>query len=256
MKAFLSYTHDDFGIAQKVRNYLVHHQIEVFDDRNEIATGDSLVASINHAINHSDTFLFFVSHKSEKSLWANQELSIALSKKMKGEKAKLIPIIIDKNAEIPFFLRDYVYLDLTSESNFDSSMSKLLSSISSESKTSYGEDLAAKASNIELEKRLLSIRSIEHAEHQKFKTRQMFIVSMIATLVSAVAASIGLLGWLAKIDYLNFEWLIAFIVGAVASMVGSILYMQKEKPHTKELLRKIEELKESLQQKEAQNDNK
>ncbi|MFT6835612.1 MAG: hypothetical protein ACJA0H_001652 [Francisellaceae bacterium] len=124
MSIFLSYAYRDNDVIQKVRNHLVHNQIDVFDDRNDIAAGASLIRSINDAIDHSDTLLFFISGNSEKSIWMSQEISLAINKKMNGGEATLIPILLEKNAKTPFFLKDYLYLDLTDESNFDAVMDK------------------------------------------------------------------------------------------------------------------------------------
>lgn len=254
MSVFLSYSFDDHQTVQKVRNYLVHHGIEVFDDKTDITTGDNITASINEAINSSDAVLFFVSKNSDKSRWVHQEMSLAVSNKLKGKNIKLIPILIEKNVELPFFLKDYLYLDISGSSSFEADMNKLIEGLGSEKSTSAEQDLAAKISNIEIERELLKLKSLEHEEHKKFKSRQMFFVSMIATLVSAIVASVGLLGWVAKIDFANFEWILAFLAGAMASMIGSVLYMRKEKPHKDELLRKIDEIHDSLKKMEAHND--
>lgn len=254
MKVFLSYSSDDHKVAQKVRNFLVHHNVEVFDDKSDIATGANLTASINEAINNSDAVLFFISKSSDKSQWMQQEMSIAVSNKFQGKEIKLIPIVIEKNAEVPFFLKDYVYLDISGTSNFEKAMARLLKGLSSSQNTSIEQDLAAKVLNIEIEKELLKLKSLEHEEYKKFKTRQMFFVSMIVTLISAIVASVGLLGWVAKIDYSNFEWVIAFLAGAIASMTASILYMRKEKPHKDDLIRKIGNLHKSLKKMETHNE--
>jgi len=254
MSVFLSYSFDDHQVVQKVRNYLVHHGIGVFDDKTDISTGDNITSSINEAINSSDAVLFFVSRHSDKSRWVHQEMSLAVSNKIKGNNVKLIPILIEKNAELPFFLKDYLYLDISESASFESAMTKLIAGLNSEKSTSAEQDLAAKISNIEIERELLKLKSLEHEEHKKFKSRQMFFALMIATLVSAIVASIGLLGLVAKIEYSNFEWILAFLIGAMSSMIGSVLYMRKEEPHKDELLRKIDEIHNSIKNMEAHDD--
>lgn len=254
MRVFLSHSYEDNDIANKVRNYLAHHDMAVFDDKADIATGASLNASISHAISNSDAVLFFISKNSEKSQWVQQEMSLAVSNRLKGKDVKLIPVLLDKSAEIPFFLKDYLYLDISKSNDFDISMKKLMEGIVSVQKTSLKQDLEAKVANIEIEKEILKVKSLEHEEFKKFKTRQMFFVSMIVTLVSAIVVSVGLLGWLAKIEYSNFEWIIAFLVGSMASMLGSILYMKKEKPNKEELNRKIDDLHEMVKKMEARHD--
>lgn len=246
MKVFISHASEDTQIAQKIRSYLANKDIDVFDDKTDISMGSNLASSINEAISSSDAILFVISKNTEKSRWVNQEISLAINNKLKGKDVKLIPIVAEKNSAIPFFLKDYVYLDLTRSQTFDSGMSRLLESLSSDKKTSIAQDLEAKVANIEIEKELLKLKSLEHEEYKKFRSRQMFFITMIATFVSSIVASAGLLGWVAKIEYSNFEWVLAFLVGAAASMLGSLLYMRKEQPHKDELLKKIDELHASL----------
>ena len=254
MKVFISHTNEDAHIAKKIRNYLVHSDIEVFDDKADISMGANLASSINEAIDASDAVLFVISRSTDKSRWVHQEMSLAISNKLNGKSVKLIPIVVEKNSEIPFFLKDYIYLDISRGQDFEVGMSRLVEGLRSEKKTSLHQDLEAKVTSIEIERELLKIKSLEHEEFRKFRSRQMFFIAMIATLVSSVVVSIGLLGWVAKIEYSNFEWIIAFLVGAMASMLGSLLYMRKEKPHKDELLRKIDELHNSLKEMEARHD--
>jgi hypothetical protein len=254
MKVLISHTTEDAQIAKKIRNYLVLKGINVFDDKTDISMGSNLASSINEAISSSDAVLFVISKNTEKSMWVNQEMSLAVNNKLKGKDVKLIPVITERNSEIPFFLKDYVYLDLTRGQNFDSGMLRLIESLASDKKTSIAQDLETKVVNIEIEKELLKLKSLEHEEYKKFRSRQMFFITMIATLVSSIVASVGLLGWVAKIEYSNFEWVLAFLVGAAASMLGSLLYMRKERPNKDELLKKMDELHASLKDMEARHD--
>lgn len=254
MKVFISHSNDDAQVAKKIRNYLVHKGIDVFDDKADISMGSNLISSINEAINTSDAVLFIISRNSEKSRWVHQEMSLAVSNRLKGKPVKLIPVVIERNSEIPFFLKDYVYLDMSQSGDFESAMHRLIEGLARNQETSVQQDLTAKIRNIEIEKELLKIKSLEHEEYKKFKSRQMFFFAMIATLISSVAASIGLLGWAAKIEYSNFQWIVAFFLGALASMIGSLLYMRKERPHKEDLIRKLDELHNSLKEMESRHD--
>lgn len=254
MKVFISHTNEDAQVAKNIRNHLVRNNIDVFDDKADISMGSNLASSINEAINASDAVLFIISKNIDKSRWVHQEMSLAISNKLNGKPVKLIPIVVEKNFEIPFFLKDYLYLDISKGQDFDSGMSRLIDGLRSDKKTSLQQDLEAKITNIEIEKELLKIKSLEHEELKKFRSRQMFFIAMIATLVSSVVASFGLLGWVAKIESSSFEWIIAFFAGAITSMLGSLLYMKKEKLHKGELVRKIDELHNSLKEMDARHD--
>lgn len=254
MKVYISHTNEDVKIANTIRNYLANRNIEVFDEKANISMGSNLVSFINEAISSSDAVLFVISKNTHKSRWVHQEISLALNNKLKGKEVKLIPIVVEKNLEIPFFLKEYIYLDLSKDQDFESGMSKIVQSLESGKKTSIQQDLETKVENIEIEKKLLLLESLEYEEYKKFRSRQMFFITMIATLISSIAASVGLLSWVAKIEHSNFEWILAFLVGAIASMLGSLLYMRKEQPHKNELLKKIEEIHATLKDVEARHD--
>ena len=249
MKVFISYTSEDARIAQKIRNYLAHSYIDVFDDKADISMGSNLASSINEAIDASDAVLFIISRNTDKSRWVHQEMSLAISNKLNGKSVKLIPIVVEKNSDIPFFLKDYLYLDMTKGQDFETAMSRLIEGLRSDKKTSIQQDLEAKLTNIEFEIELLESKRFKHEEFRRFKSRQLFFIVMIATLVSSLVASFGLLGWVAKIEYSNFELTImAFLVGAMASMLASLLYMHKERSHKNEMVKKINELNNSLEE--------
>jgi flagellar basal body-associated protein FliL len=254
MKVFLSYSYSDYQIVQNVRNYLIHHGIDVFDQKNDITTGSNLSSTIYDAINRSDAVLFFVSKNAEKSEWVQQEISLAVANKLKGNNVKLIPIIIEENINIPFFLKDYVSLDISKETNFKDAMLRLIKGLQEEKTTSVEEDQAVKITNIQIAKELLKVKSLEHEEYKKFKSRQIFFITLIATIVSSIVASIGLLVWLTNSEHSQFEWIFAFFIGAAASMLGSILYMKKENHNKRDIINKIDELHDLVRKMEANND--
>ncbi|CAK2832360.1 TIR domain-containing protein [Vibrio crassostreae] len=253
MNIFLSYSHEDSEVVDKVRNFLDSHEIAVFNDKTDIGAGESLTVSINQAISNSDAVLFFVSKNSEKSQWIQQEMSLAVSDKLKGRDIKLIPVLLDRGVEVPFFLRDYLYLDMSNPADFESTMTRLISGLNETSKSTAKQDLEAKAINIEIEKELLQLKTLEYEELQKYKTRQMFFVSAIVTLISAIFVSVGLLSWLTESENSNLEWILAFVSGSVASLVGSFLYMKKEAPNKQELNKKVNEIYDLVKSMEERN---
>lgn len=131
MKVFLSHTSDDAQIARNIRNYLTQRDIHVFDDKADISMGSNFASSINEAISSSDAVLFIISKKTDKSRWVHQEMALALNNKLKGKEVKLIPIVVEKNSEIPFFLKDYLYLDISKGQDFESGMAKIIQSLNS-----------------------------------------------------------------------------------------------------------------------------
>ncbi|MFQ1225263.1 toll/interleukin-1 receptor domain-containing protein [Klebsiella pneumoniae] len=254
MKVFISYSHADVQMAQRLKNYLLRENIEVLNDKFNVSTGSNVLSSISQAIDNSDAVLFLISKNINKSEWAQQEISLAVTSKLNGRNVKLIPVLIDRHAAIPFFLKDYIYLDMTEGNDFEYSMSLLMKGLMDKQTTSIEDEQAIKIQKINIDREILRIKNIEYENYKNFKTRQMFLIALTTTLFSAFAVSIGLLGWLVKVEYSQLAWLIAFSTGVLVSMVGASLYIRKEMKNRDETIRKIKEAYDSIKNMESLND--
>lgn len=109
---FLSHAHTDKPVVRQVAEGLKHHGIDVWIDEAELSLGDSLVNRIERGLDSADFVAFFLSRASVKSQWARQELNVAISRQVSGDRrAIVIPILLD-DSEIPALLRDVMYLDM------------------------------------------------------------------------------------------------------------------------------------------------
>lgn len=241
MRVFISYLHADVLVAQKLKNYLVCHDIDVLDDKYSINTGSNLLVSINEAINRSDAVLFLISKDTDKSELAQQEISLAVTNKLNGRDIKLIPIVIEKNANIPFFLKDYIYLDMSDENGFEQAMSLLMKGLMIEQTTSVEDEQAIKIQNIMFDRKALRLQSIEYENYKKIQSKQMTLFALLTILISALVVSIIFLGWFAKVEYSQLAWLIAFSIGVMVTMIGAFLYVRKELRKSDDIIRKIKE---------------
>ncbi|MFP1821058.1 toll/interleukin-1 receptor domain-containing protein [Lonsdalea quercina] len=251
MKIFLSYAHNDERIAQRIRNYLTHQDMDMIFVMSEMTTGSNLQSSINDAIANSDAVLFIISKNTEKSEWVSQEISLAIYNKTNGKDIKLIPLRVDKNVEIPFFLKNYIYLDLSDDSDFESAMSKLIMGLYKKKTTSTEEELSIQVERIKLEAKYLKLKELQYEEYKKFKNRQVIFITMISMLLSAVMVSISLVGWLAKIEFSQIQLISALLIAVLSSTSGALLYLRKTKSNTSEIKKKIDELGDAVRKMEA-----
>ncbi|EFH6051719.1 toll/interleukin-1 receptor domain-containing protein [Escherichia coli] len=251
MKIFLSYAHDDERIAQRIRNYLTHHCGDMIFVMSDMTTGSNLQSSISDAIANSDAVLFIISKNTEKSEWVSQEISLAIYNKAKGKDIKLIPLRVDKNAEIPFFLKSYIYLDLSDDADFESEMSRLVIGLHKKMTTSAEEELSIQAERIRLESEYLKVRELQYNDYKKFKNRQIIFITMISTLLSAIIISISLVGWLAKIEFSQIQLILALLMSVLSSTLGAIFYLRKVKSNRHEIKKKIDELSDAVRKMEA-----
>lgn len=254
MKIFLSYAQDDERIAQRVRNYLTHHGVDMSFVMFDMTTESNLQSSINDAIADSDAVLFIISKNTEKSEWMSKEISLAIYNKANGKNIKLIPLRVDKNAKIPFFLKSYMYLDLSNDVNFESAMSILVMELHKKTTTSAEEELLIQAEKIKVESEYLSIKKLQYDNYKRNKNRQIVFITIISILLSTIIASVSLVGWLTKIEFSQIQLLIVFLIAIVSSTLGVIFYLVKVISTKHVIIKKIDELNEAVRKMEARHD--
>lgn len=252
MNVFLSYSTKDKEIVDRARAVLANNGISVFDDKVDIAVGESLSSAVNAALDKADAIIFFISKNSSKSGWFNKELSFAVSNRFQGKEQRILPVVLDSEAEKPFFISDYKYLDLSNSKNTNFSFNQLIEILRKETTPiEPKKELLDKKVSIELERKIFELKKLEHEELKIHKSRQLFFVTLIATLFSITGASIGLLHGFANIELKEFDWLIYLLLGAASSMLGSFLYMKKEEPRKNEFLNKIKEVEDRVREMEV-----
>lgn len=239
MHIFLSYAHSDKVIVEKFAERLKAVGHEVFFDAQDIQLGASLSAALSAGINAADAVIFFISKSALQSAWFNKELGIAVSNRYSDRQTRIIPVLLDKDATPPFFLNDYLCLDLTSaesEEDINLKIASLAASLKKgEPKGAPESELIQRQREIELEQQFLLAKKIQHEELKKYKARQLFFLTTIVAMFSMTGVVIFLLNTFANVRFEEFGWLLSALLGAASSMIGSYLYMRKEEPEKRHL---------------------
>jgi len=108
-KVFISYSTKDLEIVNKVQNILQDSQIEVFIAEYSAKPGEPLSLRIQQAIETCDIFILLWSRNSKISEWVPQEIGIA-----KGLSKTILPLVLNKDLNLPGFISNLKYLDATS----------------------------------------------------------------------------------------------------------------------------------------------
>jgi hypothetical protein len=121
-KAFLSYSHADRDIATQLAEGLRTNGIEVWFDKWEILPGDSLVERIfKEGLAGADVFILLLSQSSMQSRWVQEELDVALIKRIEGV-TRVIPVVVD-DVKVPLSLRGLLWVDMSN--GLDETLRKL-----------------------------------------------------------------------------------------------------------------------------------
>jgi hypothetical protein len=93
-KVFISYNHRDKEMADRVKDYLVQHGIEVSIDREKMEAGHSISDFIKSNIRSNGYILSMVSEHSLKSGWVGMESTASLFAEWIADK-HFIPVALD-----------------------------------------------------------------------------------------------------------------------------------------------------------------
>jgi TIR domain len=83
---------------------------------------------VSNAIKDVDFVVALLSKNACNSRWVTKELNLAINKEIAGKKVSVLPIMV-KRCELPSFLNDKIYANLTRPSRFDAELDRLLSSL-------------------------------------------------------------------------------------------------------------------------------
>lgn len=126
MAIFVSYSHSDSDMVEKIAAHLVKANIHIWIDKWELNYGDSLIQRIQEAITESSVLLVMLSKSSIKSEWCKKELTAGLVRELEEKRVVVIPVLLE-DCEIPIFLRDKFYADFRSD--FTTTIQNLQSSL-------------------------------------------------------------------------------------------------------------------------------
>ena len=129
-KVFLSHSHADKNIVEKLKNVLEDNGIKTWYDDIDMNIGDIVNEKIIEGITQSDCFLFVISPNSVKSNWVKYELSEAYHQCI-TENKKIFPVLIGDLSEkdIPQILQKHSYSDLRNNDIYYQSIKKLCDAI-------------------------------------------------------------------------------------------------------------------------------
>lgn len=138
---FLSHSSRNKRFARILASHLREYDIEVWLDEAELQIGDSLIWKISDAIQNIDYLGVILSPQSVISEWVRKEVEVAINQEISGRKINVLPIL-QKNCEIPLFLKGKIYADLSSPYKYKKNFPKLIKKITGWENSLYNEQFA------------------------------------------------------------------------------------------------------------------
>lgn len=244
MKIYISHSVKDKEFAKKLTKDLRDAGFDLFAYFDSISPGESISERIASAILESDAAIFILSKDSFESPWINSEIALARAQRERNKRSHIIPIVIDRAAEIPFFIKDLRYLDFSSEKNYNDNLPQLIDFLrkpklqhidKNHSQRARKKLMQAQETAMLLEKELFEKRRII----QQSFINSIFLIVTIASIVVTAVLLIGKL--LIKLDWLGV--LIATLTFFLGIMVSMLLSLH----HRRHDLKKLMKLRERME---------
>lgn len=123
---FISYSHDDLGIADRIVAALKRPEIEPLIDRRHLPIAREWQDELAEMISQSDTVLWLVSEHSINSTWCQWELATLAKHQKRLVPVKVGPILTEA---LPDAIGNLQLADLTNAKTFDAEIKRLVDAL-------------------------------------------------------------------------------------------------------------------------------
>jgi hypothetical protein len=177
MNIFLSYSHHDKSIVERIVARLRDDGHDVWMDSLKLRPGDNIMQKTQEGLQNADALVVVISENSLRSAWIRHEFSaIALQQISKGQQQqRIIPIRIDQS-DPPSYLANLLYIDFVQ--NFEAGLERL------------SETLRASSPNTTSPPRELLVKPADRRDHQVIQLRHSLRRGRL-TLVCGAGVSVG-----------------------------------------------------------------
>ena len=227
MRIFISHTSKDKEFAKKLASDLKASDLDVFTYFDAIMPGDSITEKIGSAILNSDAIVLLLSHQSAKSPWVSSEIALAKAAQSKAKQPRILPVVIEQHSDIPFFIKDLLYLDLSDDQKYKENLPMLIKSLSRSDvpDRDLKKEQQTKEQMFRAQETALILEK-EFYEHKRAaKNRSVAWLTGIVSIFSLLAAIIAL--FLNYIANVNWTTLIASVSTFFIGIFVSIFFYRK-----------------------------
>ena len=228
MNVFISYSHRDKEVTHKILERLRKAGIEPWIDEELIMPGQSWVQGLHSAISNSDALIVVLSNATSDSKWQVSEIAQLLAEQQKNPTKPLIPVMVTKGAEPPFFLKDRLYADLSDDKKFEQNIEKVIAALKGPPIPLLSD---AEVETLKLREILAQKRLLVNDAKALEKNRLVSASTILATMASIVFLSTSILGiYFSKSTFdLGFlapfgSFALGIVFGVLSSMMGNFAF--------------------------------
>lgn len=201
-RLFLSYATADRDAAVRLADDLRKAGLEVragADLIADLSPGQDWASAVIDELEDADTVLVLLSPASERSERVVAEASLALAKALRDPTMRVVPVIVEKPAEVPSLLRGIQALDLSSLESHERQLARLVEEIT----TARGRDqtraavedlanaLAIRGAALESERSEYEAARAHATEVQARWLVRFFAAAIVLTVLATVIVAIA-----------------------------------------------------------------
>lgn len=210
VQVFLSYASEDRSLAELVRQKLEDCGFAVWTDEPS-RPGRSVSELIASGINSSDAFVVILGKGTPERQWTSLEIGGAVAS---GK--PIVPLLTNREANVPFLLRDVQYLDLSDRATQRQQLERLCEALRETPRrqgAALGRELVEETSRVLQHQTLVYKQALASFERRRRRAQ------LLAALVSVIAVAIALITVSSEVSSVVIS-LVAGLGALVASMLG------------------------------------
>lgn len=222
-RVFLSYSSHDSPFASQLMDDLSERGIVVTNRGPFVTPGESLSSAIASRIAEADAVVVLVSNRSSESAWVSREISYALGYASARRLIRIIPLLATAGAQLPMFLTDLRYIDMSSPVDYLKGLEQLVAVLRMPREQSLEAVAAARNALLHGERAVLEVTRrafLEKSLRKVAKLRQILVGISLVLLMSLPIIVFTVLG--GQPDFVRTGGrVLSFVVGVVLGMATS-----------------------------------
>jgi hypothetical protein len=255
MRVFVSHTSRDRNLAEQIASDLRAEGCNVFTYFDAIAPGDSIAEKIATSIIESDAVIVLVSKESAQNPWVNSEIALARAQIERGVRHRILPVVIQKEAEVPFFIKDLFYLDLSDEEKYKENMPRLVRALKqTEAEGAPVDRQKTHRAREEMARAREAAMIVEERFYHEYRSIQQSFISQVMRMALLAGLSLGIVATVLTL-FSTIHWTVV-LAGALLFFVGMSVpiflfyrYRRVELERLARLKHSFQDVIESLQDK-------
>lgn len=219
MRIFLSHTSADRDFAERLATDLRNEGCNVFTYFDAISPGESIAEKIATAILESDAVIILLSKESAQNPWVNSEIALARAQIERGAPRRILPVVIQKDSELPFFIKDLLYLDLSDQYKYEHGLPRLVQALKqTQEETQPSDKEKSRRARKEMAKAREAAMIVEERLYSEYRSIQHFFISQVMRMALVAGFLFGVLASLLA-RYSKLHWSLV-LVSALMFFIG------------------------------------